>query len=264
MLKDIIPPALFRLLRPLPRYGYFGTYSRWEEAEALTSGYDEAGILQRVQAAALQVKAGKAAFERDSMVFQQEEINPFILSMLMWVAAQAQGTLHVTDFGGSLGSTYFQHRKYLDQLPLHSWSIIEQAHFSQFGREQMSTPALSFFNSVRESRAAHPQQVLLFSSVLQYLRNPIAILNELDLGQFPYLLLDRTAFHSGTEDILTVQKVNPQIYQASYPAWFFSEQKLMSELEITHRLFSSVRNEEYSNRPELYFKGLFFIRKDLF
>jgi hypothetical protein len=43
-----------------------------------------------------------------------------------------------------------------------------------------------------------------------------------------YLIIDRTPFIEDEVDRLTIQKVHPRIYSASYPAWFFSRQKFMN------------------------------------
>ncbi len=49
----------------------------------------------------------------------------------------------------------------------------------------------------------------------------IAKFNQLDI---PHIVLDRVPIAEDSDrDVLTVQKVPSHIYEASYPAWFFSE-----------------------------------------
>ena len=42
------------------------------------------------------------------------------------------------------------------------------------------------------------------------------------------MIIDRMMVLAGGADRLTVQKIPETIYKASYPAWFFSEKKLLN------------------------------------
>ena len=53
---------------------------------------------------------------------------------------------------------------------------------------------------------------------------------------FSYLLLDRTAFHTGSRDRLTIQKNPASIYPASYPAWFLSEDSFCATFRKDYRV----------------------------
>jgi putative methyltransferase (TIGR04325 family) len=70
-------------------------------------------------------------------------------------------------------------------------------------------------------------QVVLFSSVLQYLEDPYGMLEKILSKKPEYIIVDRTPFID-SDDRLTVQKVNPKIYKGSYPCWFFNEEKFVS------------------------------------
>jgi putative methyltransferase (TIGR04325 family) len=65
------------------------------------------------------------------------------------------------------------------------------------------------------------------SSVLQYLKKPFEILDEIYASNIEYIIIDRTPFVENKDDILTIQKVNSRIYEAEYPAWFFSMDKFL-------------------------------------
>ena len=80
-----------------------GSYSTWQEADALCNGYDNMDILEKVLSATLKVKNGEAVYERDSVIFDQIEYSWPILTGLMCAAAQNSGCLKVLDFGSSLG-----------------------------------------------------------------------------------------------------------------------------------------------------------------
>ena len=128
--RELLPPVLLRLLRQA--YGgaihFEGDFATWEDARAHCTGYDNDEILAKVLAASLKVKAGEAAFERDSVLFDEIEYVWPVLTGLMWAAARSGGSLNVLDFGGALGSSYFQSKNFLQSLPDLRWNVVEQPH----------------------------------------------------------------------------------------------------------------------------------------
>ena len=117
--KKWLPPALIERLKPLLGIGiYFsGDYADWETASAHASGYDSVLILEQVKQAMLKIKSGEAAFERDSVLFDEVQHSFPVLTGLLRAAVENGNQLSVLDFGGSLGSSYFQCRDFLSVLP---------------------------------------------------------------------------------------------------------------------------------------------------
>src|SRR5450755_262798 len=93
-----------------PGVVYSGDYPSFAEARARSNGYEASVILERTRTALHRVLRGEAAFERDSVTFDKLELQWPLLAMLLRVAAENGGQLSVLDFGGSLGSTYYQCR----------------------------------------------------------------------------------------------------------------------------------------------------------
>lgn len=81
----------------------------------------------------------------------------------------------------------------------------------------------------------HPETIVL-SSVLPYLERPYALLQDVLNLNFTYIIVDRTPFLAKGKDRLTVQKVSPAIYEASYPVWFLSEMKFLDFLKNDYEL----------------------------
>lgn len=129
------------------------------------------------------------------------------------------------DFGGALGSFYFQHRKFLSRLSGCRWAVVEQKHFVSFGRAEMQDNVLKFNETIDTCLAEGAVDVIFVSGVLQYIEAPYAMLAELTRAKAQYLLIDRTPFVAGDQDRLTNQSVPEAIYKANYPAWFFSREK---------------------------------------
>ena len=232
--KKIIPNFVLRFVTGL-FYGWRGNYSSWHEAEKKSSGYDLQNILEKVKESTLKVKNGIVPYERDSVTFNKIQYSFPLLSELMWIAAQNEGSLNVLDFGGSLGSSYYQNKRFLDDLKQVNWYIVEQENFVKVGLETFSDDRLHFYYSIDECLKSHDIDVILLSSVLQYIEEPYKLLEIIINKNFKYIIFDRTAFITKA-DRVTIQKVHPAIYKASYPCWFFNESKFISFMKEDYDL----------------------------
>ena len=240
------------------RYGWQGDYPSWSAARAACAGYNAANILEKVKAATLQVKTGQAVYERDSMLFDHIEYSWPLLANLLWLAGKNNNHLSLIDFGGSLGSSYFQNRAYLSQLSKLQWNVVEQAHFVQAGKKEIAGGPLYFFENIDEVMAANGRQdVLLLSCVLPYLEDPYAFLAAIVHKEIPYIIVDSTYFNTQPADRLTIQKVPPVYYDASYPAWFLDYDKVIKTLEPVYEMITAYNNEQilYLEGRLLQYKG---------
>lgn len=225
LIKILLPPLIFILYKKVfnSTHGWSGEYFNWYEAEKNTTGYDAEDVFHKVKHSALKVKSGEAVFERDGVVFNHIQYSWPLLATLMYVALKNKGALRVLDFGGSLGSTYYQNKKFLSGLKEVSWNIVEQKHFVDEGNKNFSDNCLSFFNSAKECLNIQKPNVLLFSSVIQYLEHPYKTLNDILDYDFDVVFFDRTPFTVNKKSFITLQKVPEEIYKASYPCWIFNE-----------------------------------------
>jgi putative methyltransferase (TIGR04325 family) len=255
VIKDLIPPVFLRKITGL-FYGWHGNFSSWNEAMKKSTGYDSKDIFKRVNDSASKVKAGLAAYERDSLLFDHIEYSFPLLSGLLWIAGRNNGNLNVLDFGGSLGSSFFQNKVFLDTLSDVNWCIVEQPEFVKIGREYFEDQRLHFFNSIDECLELFYINVVLLSSVLQYLEEPYRLLDNIISQNPEYIIFDRTPFIKGN-DRITVQKVNPKIYKGSYPCWFFNEDKFISSLTKEYKLVLEFDALDKANIPS-EFKGFIF------
>lgn len=217
-----------------------GEYITWEEAASRCGGYSTATIVKACRDALLKVKNGEAAYERDSVLFDEIQYSWVLLTGLQLAAARNNGRISVADFGGSLGSSYFQNRLFLARLKECKWNIIEQEIFVKTGREYFADETLSFFEKIEDCvHNTHPN-VLVLSGVAQYLRAPHELLDEMLRFHFDVIIIDRTAFIDGDKDLLTIQKVPDDIYSASYPSWFFSRDRFMAHFSEKYDLLARV------------------------
>ncbi len=233
IVREWLPPGATRIVDRLrgSAIRFEGNYTTWADASSKCAGYDTASILDKVLDATLKVTRGEAAFERDSVPFSDFEYAWPMLTGLMWAAARNRGVLNVLDFGGSLGSSFFQNRKFLNSLPMVRWGIVEQANFVRTGQKYFQTEQLRFYHSIESYLLDNSPNVVLLSSVLQYLPQPYEVLDKLSSCREACLIIDRTSFSTQFVDRLVIQKVPATIYFGSYPMWIFGRSHFRNLLE---------------------------------
>ena len=227
-IKELIPPLILDCIRSFTNKGikFYGTYTTWDEAMQEAQGYDADAVLAHVCDSTLKVLSGEAAAERDSVLFDKIPYPFPVISVLLRAACERGCKLNVLDFGGALGSSYYQSRNFLGNIePLH-WHIVEQKNFVEYGQAEIENKVVRFFDSIESCVNAEMPDVILLSGVLQYLADPLNIIGELCNIGAQYIVIDRTPIAVSGKTILTVQVVPEKINQSSYPSWFFSEVQL--------------------------------------
>lgn len=237
-IKQFIPPVLVSVLKKKqtieePQSMWSGNYNSWSEVMQHCKGYDDELILEKCKNALLKVKNGEAVYERDSVLFAEKEYSTGLLTVLEKAALQDK-KLCVLDFGGSLGSSYYQNKEMLSDINALQWCVVEQLHFVETGKKYFEDEQLKFYSSIEECLQAQQPNVILLSGVLQYLEKPFEWLEKFISLGIEYFILDRTAFIISEGDLLTVQNVPESIYKASYPAWFFNEEKMLSKFHKSY------------------------------
>jgi putative methyltransferase (TIGR04325 family) len=255
---------LFSSKRKEIQYGWFGNYTSWQDAATLAGGYDSGNILQKTKDALLKVKNGTAVYERDSVVFDKIEYPFPLISCLLRSAALLKRPLNILDFGGSLGSTYYQVKDFIGTDCCSSWNIVEQEHYVNCGKLNFQDGHLQFYESIDACLQDKKIDLILISGSIQYLQEPHVMLEQIAGYNFDFVVFDRTAFHDQAEDRLTLQIVPPEIYEASYPSWFFAADKFLnhfkSKYKIVCELPSYLEGETImliDNQPAGFNKGFY-------
>jgi putative methyltransferase (TIGR04325 family) len=178
--------------------------------------------LNKVHQSLYKVKIGIRIYERDSVLFDEIKYSWPLLAGLMMAAAKLSGKINVLDFGGSLGSTYFQNKKFLDRFDNVKWNVVEQENFVKIGKKDFEDDRLKFFDKVNDCAKEHSPNILILSSVIQYIERPYELLESLiSETNIDYILVDRTPFTNNDERIV-IQTVPSSIYKASYPCHIFN------------------------------------------
>jgi putative methyltransferase (TIGR04325 family) len=262
-----IPPEANELLKPYLRRGiYFkGQFQNWSQARAHSSGYDSDLILEKVKEAQLKVKAGEATFERDSVLFDCIHYSFPVLAALQHVAIRHAGRLSVLDFGGALGSSYFQCQPFLSVLENLQWSVVEQANFVHCGKRLFTDDKINFFDTIADCVATRRPNAALLSSVLQYVPEPYAVLDQLMQNELPVIVVDRTPFSDLDDDFITVQHVPKKIYPATYPCWVFSRNRFKAYIDARYNIMTEFESADGRGRADgtpFTFSGMILCKHD--
>lgn len=230
-----------------------------------SEGYDSPEILLAVSKSADSVARGEGSFERDAVVFKEPIMAWDVTAFMMWSAARNNGVLNVLDFGGSLGSLYFQNKLFLDTLNSVSWIIVEQPAFAAEGNRKFQSEELSFFSEINNIPKGFCPDIIFFGSSLQYVESPLEILNQaIDLSP-QTIVIHRTPFIDSGTNSLTVQKVPSSVYHVSYPMWIFSHDLIVKMLSSKYKLvwyeFTSEGRTITSKKIEFKFKTLVFEKR---
>lgn len=263
IVKAFTPPILISALKnsSLIKSGWHGNYKTWEDAKSKTTGYDSALILDKVRESIYKVKEGLSVYERDSVIFDTIQYSWPLLTGLMMAAAKNEGKINVLDFGGSLGSTYYQNKKFLANFNDVVWSIVEQEHFVNIGKESFEDSILKFYPTITDCIKEQSPNVIVLSSVLQYLENPYQFIDSLiNETQANLILIDRTPFSS--EERIVIQTVPSSIYKGSYPCHIFSLSKFKNFFSSNNYNLIEEFESNDGKVGDIYFKGILYLKKN--
>lgn len=202
------------------------SYADFHSAAAACIGYDDDVINVKSTRAAMEVIEGRAAFERDGVVFLDPEPRMPILETLKDLQERRRH-VRVLDFGGGLGSSYWQNVGH-ERSTSTDWTIVERPALVSLA-QQLPTHPITYTSDLEQALESE-FDIVIFSSVLQYLPDPHRVLRQVHASSCRTVLVDRTPQHAGALDIATVQHTPAHIYTASYPAWIFGATSLEDAL----------------------------------
>lgn len=214
--------------KQIVKHGYWwsGDYDSWSNAETECLGYSEHHIVEQVKDTLLITKDREDIYERDGCIINGEP--EYAFELLHWIKeSSVNNEINLIDFGGSLGTTYHQLKKYLKDYRVR-WNVIEQKNYVEVGKKTFENENLKFYNTIEECITETTPNCFISSSAIPYIESSYDILSTIINYNFEWVLLDRISVIDGDKDRITIQIVPPDIYKAIYPCWFFSEKKLIN------------------------------------
>ena len=190
-----------------------GPYPNYKAALSDSVGYDSSMVLEKVNEGVLAVLNGEAVYERDGTAFAQVPATLPIKNILSTLLKKDD---LVVDFGGGLGGLFINHPSLFKDC--RRKVVIEQDSFITAGKLLTQNFGLGIEFLDKFSSIEEVPNVIILSSVLSYLPDPMLILNEAVKLRAPAIIIDRTPVSHGDDLIWYVQD-NPGYYRdrISYP-----------------------------------------------
>jgi putative methyltransferase (TIGR04325 family) len=225
VIKFILPSAIIKIINFIlnRNINIEKCFNSWNEAILESGSYKDKKIFYKAKNSFLKVVYGEAIYERDSVLFFNENLNLPLIFLLEKIRKKKKNNLlKVLEFGGSFGSTYFQNRKYFSNSVCYIWDIVEQKKIVNFANKSIKLDNLFFYDSLAIYLKKNKPDIVLFSSVLHYLESPFELLNLLNKKKVKYFIILKTPFFKNKNEIKI--QVNPSyIYKANYPIRIFNE-----------------------------------------
>lgn len=242
--SDFVPPILLRWVfsRPDP-YGFFGDYRDWASAAAESRPYD------------LDVDVTARFLNETRKGLRETGLN----AAVVLVALLAQGgSANVLDFGGGLGVGYF---RILPIVPtaIASWRVIEKAHVVEHGKRHFGDDKLSFWRSLPEATEGWRPDIVIASSVLEYLPDrydALATLARLNPGK---IVIDRSPI--GESERFMIQRVPARNGGYVVPCAVLSRSKLEAALTGYDLFFEQTLGSFHQTVPSAQHKSIIFSRR---
>ena len=231
---------LLLALRSKSKLTLRGPYQTYAYAQKKSGhGYNTKEILEKVSESIIGLLDGNGVYERDGTLFQEHPTNLKITQILESILPFETGA--VVDFGGGLGGLYLNHRKLFHSK--HHYLVVEQPMFAQQGRDIAARYSLPIEYTTSLSDVPQQPLLIILSAVIQYLPDPIEILESL-VGTCPkYIILDRLALRASSQKLWWLQiEKNYYSKHISYPIAPLLEEDIFSTL-INYRALQSWTND---------------------
>ena len=249
------------------KYGdwYSGDFKSWKDADQECMGYDLANIPLRTLDSITKTINSNTSYERDGAIisYNNKECRPDGQDQLINYISKLGDDPKILDFGGSLGSTYFQIKNFIKKKSI-EWHILEQPFYKNLGERYLQKffPNIHFHDNLKTN---YKFDLLCINGVLSYLEDPYCELKKmLSLG-IPKVFIDRQQVIVDSEsDRIVIQVVPPEIYSTIYVCTFLGEKKLNKTMEDHGYFLSNDFLALGTKVPEInngYYKGFIYEKK---
>ena len=210
-----------------------GSWREVQERASRRSQGTRAASLEETRALSWEEERHKALLrgaERDGFILPAPEFQFPVIAGILRSALQNENEINILDFGGSIGSVYFQFKSFLPFGTNIRWNIVELPETVEHGRKHFENNELHFYYSIDECIRNTNPKIILLSGVLQCLEAPDAVIRKCGEIGASTLIIDRTTCSESVEDRLAVQIITSPGRYSEYPLWILSEPRLIGEL----------------------------------
>ena len=231
-----------------------GNFSSWKNAYKKSSGYDDNVIFKKAKKSFNEIIDNKAKFERDTVLFYNEDPDLELISIIKKLYNKKN--IRICDFGGSFASSYFQNISFLNKNKM-EWNIVEQKKIVKYANEKLKIKNLNFYYDI-ENILKKKIDLIIFSSVIQYLEEPYALLKKITKKKIKNIIISRTPFFQQKE-VIKIQYVPKHIYKSSYPVRIFNNSIFLEFMRTNgYKIKKKLKIDEKIDKYK--YKSFFFVK----
>ena len=229
--------AILRRVMP-NQIKFHGPYTSFKNAQARShsKGYSDKAILEKVYKATLTALEQKKGFEQDGQFIDEPYQPDSLFCIINDYASVAKKPVRVLDIGGALGTSYFKYRPHIHAKISLRWDIVEQSHVAQLGQQKLQREELSFYSSMDDKGLSNEYDLILINSALQYISTANDVINALMRKNAEQILIWKSPVSRSKKHRIFRQSVPAYIYEASYPLWVFSLDKLLEQFTPNYQM----------------------------
>ena len=254
--KKILPQKLIDTINSLLARKIIlkGSFNTWDEAKKNTFGYNDNSIFKKAKKSLNMVMNKSAKFERDTVLFYKHFPDKEFISIIKKIYKKKD--INICDFGGSFASSYFQNINFLKKDKI-TWNVVEQKKYVDYANKKLKIKNLKFYSNLN-SVLSKKVDLVIFSSVLQYLKFPYRVLNKVCKKKIQNVLILRTPFSKNLDEI-KIQIVPKHIYESSYPVRILNYNKFIKFMKKNGYSIKKIINTNEKIDKQTY-KGIYFVR----
>jgi len=137
-------------------------------------------------------------------------VRPTTYMVFFWLSKLFGEHMHLVDFGGSIGLTYYGYRRFSEMPAGARWTVVEVSNLVRQGRivaEREKAVGLSFLEDLEQ---AAPCEILLSAGALQFMESSVPGLLERMAAKPRYVLLNKLPVVTG-EGFWTLHNFGPAV-----------------------------------------------------
>jgi putative methyltransferase (TIGR04325 family) len=257
IIRSFIPPIINDYIAS-KKWSFEGNYESFDEALQKCRGYSDKDTVIEIKKKFIEGRKSRSTQEVFLDPYDQQLLSAFFIVTRLLDKKE----LKVLDLGGGFGGHYYQVREAVGSKINLKWDIVETSTLVAEALKLNIDNDLYFHDDIAHL-SGNKYDIILTSGTLQYLPDPAEMFNKMKNISHTYMIINRFPLINEDADRLTIQHVPKSYYSASFPSWFFAEDKWITLIESAYDL--SFRwmcmSEVYLGMQKIPFQGLLLKKK---
>ena len=199
-------------------------------------------------------------YEQDGKISEKPRPNKFFINFLLYDyinEIKLNKKIKVLDYGGSFGNSFFSLQRFLNLK--FNWYVYDQKGKINLAKKEKIFNPINFIYQ-HQVKKNNFYDIILFSTSLQYLNDPLFTLNTL-FNSSKIILISNIILTNFKKNYLRIERPDPTIYNFSYPCWFLSKSILKQKLKKDFHIEFFKKKNVYPLRNNESYYDLKLIKK---